>query len=382
MDSNSQDRQLPASERKLRKAREDGQVARSRDLANLTVLGTGALAIYSLGPWTAGFIRDQFAQQLSFKRHVLETGAMVSQLGDLVLAGLVLVVALALLINTASILSACATGGWVWSMKPLMPDVSRINPLKGIGQLLALRKLVDVVKMCVITTVLGVIAYLFLSAHLLDMASLAMQPSTMALQHMLSWLSQGLGLMLLCLMVVAMMDVPMQMFLHRKDMKMSRQEVKDEHKDSEGNPQIKGRLRQRQRDMAHNRSISAVPKADFVVMNPTHFAVAIRYDEANMAAPSVVAKGADLIAMKIKEVAQDHQVPVIESPMLARALYANSDIGQSIPLALYSAVAQVLAYVYRLKSAMQGQGPMPGDLPVLQVPPELDPYTSAHEVPV
>lgn len=379
MDSNSQDRQLPASERKLRKAREDGQVARSRDLAHLAVLGTGALTIYSLGPWAADLIRDLFAQQLTFKLHVLEAGAMVSQLTHLAWAGLVVVVALALLINTASILSAWMTGGWVWSMKPLMPDVSRINPLKGIGQLFTLRKLVDVVKMCLATAVLGVIAYLFLSEHLLGMAALAMQPSPMALQQMLSWLAQGLGLMLLSLMVVAAMDVPMQMFLHRKDMKMSRQEVKDEDKDAEGNPQIKGRLRQRQRDMAHNRSISAVPKADFVVMNPTHFAVAIRYDEAKMAAPNVVAKGADLLAMKIKDVAKDHQVPVIESPMLARALYANSEIGQTIPLALYSAVAQVLAYVYRLKSAMQGQGPMPDDLPELQVPPELDPYSSTSE---
>lgn len=376
MDSPSQDRQLPASERKLRKARDDGQVARSRDLSHVAVLGGGALAIYTLGPWAVDLIREKFSRQLHFKRQVLDPAAMLTQLADLTLAALGLVLVLALLIHVASVLSAVATGGWVWSIKPLVPDVSRLNPLKGMGQLFSTRKLLDVVKMSVVTAALGVIAYLFLAQHLQDMASLAMQPSPMALQHMLSWLAQGLGLMLLSVLMVAMMDVPMQMFLHRSDMKMSHQEVKDEHKESEGNPQIKGRLRQRQRDAAQRRSITAVPQADFVVMNPTHFAVAVRYDEANMAAPSVVAKGADLIAMKIRDVANTHQVPVIQSPILARALYANSEIGQSIPLALYSAVAQVLAYVYRLKAAMHGQGPMPGELPELQIPEELDPYAA------
>jgi flagellar biosynthetic protein FlhB len=379
MDSPSQDRQLPASERKLKKARDDGQVSRSRDLAHLAVLGGGAAAIHVLGPWATDLLRTVFAQHMRFDVHVLDSGAMLSQLTHLVWVGLLLVVALALLVNAASIVSALATGGWVWSFKPLMPDFSRIHPFKGVGQLFSVRKLVDVAKMCLITSVLCVMAYLFLRHHLFDMASLAMQPSQAAVHQMLSWIAQGVGLMLVSLMVVAVIDVPVQMFLHRADMKMSRQEVKDEHKESEGNPQIKGRLRQRQRDMAQRRSITAVPQADFVVMNPTHFAVAIRYDEASMAAPSVVAKGADLIAMKIRDVANEHQVPVIQSPMLARALYANSDIGHSIPLALYSAVAQVLAYVYRLKAAMQGQGPMPGALPELEVPPELDPYTHQSE---
>ena len=375
MDSNSQDRQLPASERKLRQARDDGQVARSRDLTHLAVLGGGAAAIYGSGLWAAHQLQHNLSRQLSFNIHVLDAGAMLQQLSNSVMVALMLIAGLAALLHASSVLSAWATGGWVWSYKPLMPDVSRINPLKGWAQLWSRRKMIDVMKMSLITTVVCGVAYIYMSHNLLKVASLALQPSSPSLFSMMAWLAQGLAWILLCLLLFALLDGPVQMWLHRSDMKMSRQEVKDEHKESEGHPQIKRRLRQRQRELAQRRSITAVPQADFVVMNPTHFAVAVRYDEASMSAPKVVAKGADLLAMKIRDVAQTHRVPVLQSPMLARALYANSEIDQTIPLALYSAVAQVLAYVYRLKAAMQGQGPMPGALPDLHVPPELDPYT-------
>jgi flagellar biosynthetic protein FlhB len=159
-------------------------------------------------------------------------------------------------------------------------------------------------------------------------------------------------------------------------MKMSHQEVKQEHKESDGNPQMKAHLRKRQRDLAQGNSISAVPKADFVLMNPTHYAVAIRYDDSSMAAPRLVSKGADLLAFKIRDIAKQHDIPVLQSPMLARALYANAEIDQDIPTSLYTAVAQVLAYIYRLKAAMRGDGPMPGEPPLPFVPPELDPLSN------
>ena len=158
-------------------------------------------------------------------------------------------------------------------------------------------------------------------------------------------------------------------------LRMSHQEVKQEHKESEGSPELKGKIRQKQREIAQRASITAVPKADFVVTNPTHYAVALRYDDATMAAPQVVAMGADLIALKIREVAKAHQIPVLESPMLALALYDQAEIDQPIPSTLYTAVAQVLAYVYRLKAAISGQGPAPGELVQPHVPPELDPHS-------
>ena len=175
------------------------------------------------------------------------------------------------------------------------------------------------------------------------------------------------------ILVVAMIDLPLQSFLHKSQLKMSLQEVKDEHKESDGNPQMKGHRRAKQRELAQRSSIRAVPKADFVVMNPTHYAVAIQYDETTMGAPRVISKGADLLAMKIRDIAKAHDIPVLQSPPLARALYANAELDENIPATLYAAVAQVLAYVYRLKAAMRGEGPMPDEVPAPFVPPELDP---------
>jgi flagellar biosynthetic protein FlhB len=180
---------------------------------------------------------------------------------------------------------------------------------------------------------------------------------------------------LIVIFLAALIDVPLQTFLHKDQMKMSHQEMKEEGKESDGNPQMKGKMRQRQREIAQKSSVNAVPKADFIVMNPTHFAVAIKYDEATMGAPRVISKGADLLAIKIRDIAKQHSIPVLQSPMLARALYANAELDQDIPSALYTAVAQVLAYVYRLRAAMRGEGPMPGDVPQPFVPPELDPHS-------
>ena len=206
-------------------------------------------------------------------------------------------------------------------------------------------------------------------------AALLMQPSSSAIVYLTQWITSGIGMMLLVLVVAAMIDVPLQRFLHRDQMKMSHQELKEEGKQADGNPQLKGKIRQRQREIAQRSSVNAVPKADFVVMNPTHFAVAIKYDDKTMRAPQVISKGADLLALRIRDLAKTHSIPVLQSPMLARALFANAELDQDIPSSLYTAVAQVLAYVYRLRAALNGQGPMPGEVPQPFVPPELDPQS-------
>jgi flagellar biosynthetic protein FlhB len=256
-----------------------------------------------------------------------------------------------------------------------MPDFSRVNPLKGLGNLFTKKRLIDTAKMLLLTTILFTIATIFLGNGLQTLASLVLQPSSSAIAHLTQWITGGVGLLLLVLLFAAMVDVPLQMFLHKGEMKMSHQEFKEENKESDGNPQVKSKIRQKQRELAQKSSVNAVPKADFVVMNPTHFAVAIRYDEATMTAPRVISKGTDLLAMKIRDVAKHHSIPVLQSPMLARALYANAELDQDIPSALYTAVAQVLAYVYRLRAALRGEGPMPGDVPQPFVPAELDPLT-------
>lgn len=376
MDQGSQDRNLPASERKLKKARDDGQVGRSQDLLHLAVLGSGAMAVLVLAPILFDHLKRSMGQQLSFDAStVMRPGSMLQRLGDASTIGLAGCVVFAGIVMTAAILAAVASGGWVNSLKPLMPDFSRLNPLSGFANMFTKKKLLDTLKMLLMTSVLFAIATWFLSSGLQTMAALMRQPSEAAVTHMVQWITGGVGLLLLVVFLAAMVDVPLQSFLHKDQMKMSHQEVREESKDSDGNPQLKSKLRQKQRELAQKSSVNAVPKADFVVMNPTHFAVAIQYDEKTMRAPRVISKGADLLAMKIRDVAKQHAVPVLQSPMLARALYANAELDQDIPSALYTAVAQVLAYVYRLRAALRGEGSMPQEVPQPHVPPELDPQS-------
>jgi flagellar biosynthesis protein FlhB len=380
MESGSQDRNLPASERKLKKARDDGQVSRSTDLSHLAVLGTGALAVLVLSPVLFDQLKLDMSRQLSFDAAtVQQAGTMLLRLSDATTVGVVGCAAFAAVITTAAVLAAIASGGWVNSLKPLMPDFSRLNPLKGLGNMFSKKKLIDTAKMLLLTSILFAIAAVFLNNGMQSIASLVLQPSNSAIAHLIQWISGGIGLMLLVLLLAAMVDVPLQSFLHKGEMKMSHQEFKEEGKESDGNPQMKGKMRQRQRELAQKSSVNAVPKADFVVMNPTHFAVAIKYDEKTMGAPRVISKGADLLAMKIRDVAKNHSIPVLQSPMLARALYANAELDQDIPSALYTAVAQVLTYVYRLRAALKGEGPMPGEVPQPFVPAELDPLNKTNK---
>jgi len=374
MESGSQDRNLPASERKLKKAREDGQVSRSEDLSHFAVLGAGSVSVLAMAPILFDRLQYSMGHQLTFDAaSVMQPGSMLTRLSDATTIGIAGCVAFAAIVTTATIIAAVSSGGWVNSLKPLMPDPSRLNPLSGFGNLFTKKKLLSTAKMTLLTGVLFTIAALFLSSGIQTVSSLVLQPSASAIKHLTEWLTNGMGLMLLVVLFAALVDLPLQKFLHRDEMKMSHQEVKQEGKESDGNPQIKAKIRQKQREFAQRNSVNAVPKADFVVMNPTHFAVAIRYDEKTMRAPQVISKGADLLAMKIRDVAKHHAIPVLQSPMLARALYANSELDQDIPSSLYTAVAQVLAYVYRLRAAMRGEGPMPGELPQPFVPPELDP---------
>jgi flagellar biosynthetic protein FlhB len=374
MEPGSQDRNLPASERKLKKARDDGQVSRSEDLSHLAVLGVGAVSLLVLAPVLYQRLHESMRQLLTFDAaSVKQTGNMLLRLSDATTIGLAGCVTFAAIVSAATISAAVASGGWVNSLKPIMPDFSRINPLSGLGNLFTKKKLLSVAKMTIMTGILFAIAASFLTSGMQSIPLLELQPSAASIVRISEWITGGMGLMLLVILGAAMVDFPLQKFLHKDEMKMSHQEVKQEGKESDGNPQIKAKIRQKQSEMAQKNSVNAVPKADFVVMNPTHFAVAIRYDEKTMGAPQVISKGADLLAMKIRDVAKHHSIPVLQSPMLARALYANSELNQDIPSSLYTAVAQVLAYVYRLRAAMRGEGTMPGDMPQPFVPPDLDP---------
>ena len=377
MDS-SQDKNLPATERKLQKTRKDGQGARSRDLSHLAILGMGAVAMLIGAQPLTNHLKLAFTHQFSFNAQIVQTPAlMLERLLQMGAIGLIACVLFALATISAAVISGILAGGWIFSFTPVAPKFSRLNPLSGIANLFSKQQMVTVVKMVLMTIILSFVAWKYLSGGLEEMARVISQPSPMALAMVGEWLAGGVAVLLLVVFLVALIDVPLQAFLFKSRLKMSHQEVKQEHKESEGNPEIKGKLRQKQREIANRASIGAVPKADFVVMNPTHYAVALRYDEANMDAPQVIAKGTDLLAQKIREVANAHDVPVLQSPMLARALYAHAELDQPIPAPLYTAVAQVLAYVYRLKAAMRGEGLMPQALDEIPVPPELDPHQRA-----
>ncbi|QNP58937.1 EscU/YscU/HrcU family type III secretion system export apparatus switch protein [Paenacidovorax monticola] len=379
MDS-SQDKNLPATERKLQKAREDGQTARSRDLSHLAILGMGALTMLVLARPLMERLQFALGQQLSFNAAAVSAPhSMLTRLQDMVVVGLLASVLFAVLTCGAAVVSAVAAGGWIFSLKPVAPQFNRLNPLSGFANLFSKQQMANVAKMVLMTAVLTVVAWKYFSHGIEQVVQVVLQPSALAIRHVADWLTAGMGLLLLVVFLAAIADVPLQAFFFKSRLKMSHEEVKQEHKESDGNPQIKGRIRQRQREIADRASVNAVPKADFVVMNPTHYAVALRYDDKTMGAPQVIAKGTDLIAQKIREVATAHDVPVLQSPMLARALYAHAELDQAIPAQLYTAVAQVLAYVYRLKAALRGEGRMPEALAEPYVPPELDPHHRAAQ---
>ena len=374
MSSSSQDRTLPATQRKLDQARKDGQAPRSKDLSHLAVLGTGAAALLLLMPSGFDALRSQLALSLVFDaRTIADPAEMIGRLAKLAGMGLVACALFAGIVLFAVVGSTVAAGGWIASTKAIMPDLKRLNPLSGLGNLFSKQQLTNVAKLVFMSVLLGAVAWVFVSNSMDTVVRLILQPSPSSLRALGDWMVGGTSLMLLVVVAAAVVDVPLQSFFHRSKLKMSHQEMKQEHKESDGDPHQKGRMRSIAREISQRASITAVPKADFILMNPTHYAVALRYDDQTMTAPQVVSKGVDLLAMKIRDIAREHSIPIVESPMLARALYAHAELDQPIPSSLFTAVAQILAYVYRLKAAMAGTGTMPAAVPEPFVPVELDP---------
>lgn len=376
--ADAQDRNLPASERKIRKAREDGQVARSRDLAHLATVGGGGAVLVAFAPALAGWMQKILARGLRFDAQLLQrSDAMTARLAELVGGWMVVLGAIGAVGLGLALAAGLAAGGWNFTLKPMAPRFDKLNPLSGIGRMFSGDHLATVGKACLLAVLLGVIGGFYLYAHVADFHDALAMPLPAALQHTAQALLGGLGLLVLALVVFAAIDVPLQRFMLLKRLKMSHQEMKQEYKDAEGNVEVKAKVKARMREMARKRMLAAVPGADLVVMNPTHYAVALKYEDSKMAAPRVVAKGADLLAMKIRDIAKEHKVPVLQSPALARALYAHTEVDAEVPARLFQAVAQVLAYVYQLRAALAGRGRMPGDVPVVVVPPDLDPHNEA-----
>ncbi len=376
--ADAQDRNLPASERKIRKARSEGQVARSRDLAHLAMVGGGGVVLVAAAPWLLSGSQRIVDVGLRFNaRDMAQADFMQQRLGELALAFIGIVAPMGLVVALLAIASGVAVGGWNFTLQPLSPKFSQLDPLAGLGRMLSGANLGMLVKACVLALVLGVIGGAYLSSHMAQFHDALGMSLAAALVHTSQALLTGLGLLLIALAVSTLIDVPLQRLVLARRLKMSVQEMKQEHKDSDGNAEVKAALRARMREMAKRRMLAAVPTADLVVMNPTHYAVALKYTEGQMAAPRVVAKGADLIALRIRDLATEAKVPVLQSPALARALFAHTELDAEVPARLFSAVAQVLAYVYQLRAALAGRGAMPADLPTIEVPADLDPQQKA-----
>ena len=376
--ADAQDRNLPASEKKIRKARQDGQVARSRDLAHLLVVGAGGALLVALLPRLGDWLSAILRAGLQFDARLLAgPGVLTDRLGQLGWAWMMVLLPLGAVSAALALSAALASGGWNFTWKPLAPNFSKLDPLAGLGRMVGGQHLGDLAKACGLALLLGVVGAAYLATHLGQFHTALTQPLPVTLAHTGHTLLVGLALLAVVLVVFAAIDVPLQRLMLARRQKMSHQEAKQEHKESEGNSEVKGRIRARMREMSKKRMLAAVPKADLVVMNPTHYAVALRYDTAGMAAPRVVAKGADLVALRIRDIAREHRVPVLQAAPLARALYAHTELDHEIPARLFTAVAQVLAHVYQLRAAMAGQGQMPADLPDLEVPADLDPHAAA-----
>ncbi|HET8597155.1 MAG TPA: flagellar biosynthesis protein FlhB [Castellaniella sp.] len=365
----------PASPRRLEKAREEGQVARSRELGTFLALISGIGALWFAGDEFFRTLEGVLRSGLWFDARITrDPQIMLNVAGMSAWQGLLILLPIFGLLLIVGIFSSVALGGFLLSPKALEPKFERLNPLKGMKRFVQAQTLVELLKTLAKATLIGIVAVKVIWSYLSDMLALSHMSISDALARGLSLVAMSCLLIASSLVILVLIDVPWQMWNHAKQLRMSRQDVKQEHKDSEGDPHVKGRIRQQQRSMARRRMMSAVPEADVVVTNPTHYAVALRYREGQGGAPVVVAKGAGLIAAQIRQLAQEHGVAQLEAPPLARALYHHVDLDREIPTALYAAVAEVLAWVYQVRTWQQGSGTLPQAPQGLPVPPELDPH--------
>lgn len=370
----------PASPRRLEQAREEGDVPRSRELATCTILLAAGLAFWISGDTLIRRLNHMLASGLSFEReHAFDFNLLLMHLGGGLAEVLIALAPLAGILILVALASPLLIGGWLFSTKALEPKFSRMNPLSGLGNMFSVRALVELIKAVGKALLIGVIAWLVISSQLKEMLALSTESLAAGSAHVGDLLLAGFIAIVCGLVVIALIDAPYQMVHYANKMKMTREEMRQESKESDGDPQVKARIRQVQREMARRRMMAEVPTADVVVTNPTHYAVALKYTEGKMRAPTVVAKGVDEVAAKIRELAVENKVALLEAPPLARALYRHAELGDEIPAALYTAVAEVLAYVFQLRVYGKRGGQRPAAPERLNVPPELDPLNAAAQ---
>ncbi|NOI29842.1 flagellar biosynthesis protein FlhB [Vibrio coralliilyticus] len=372
-ESDGQERTEDATPRRLQQAREKGQVARSKELASVSVLVIGAIALMWFGESLARALYTLMGRLFDLSRDEIfdlpklfdiALGSMGSLLGPLLLILVVLFI--------AALIGAAGIGGISFSVEAAMPKWSKMNPLSGLKRMVGLQSWVELLKSILKVTLVSGVAFYLIDAAQEDLFQLSLDVYPQNIFHALDILLNFVLLISCSLLIVVAIDIPFQIWQHANQLKMTKQEVKDEYKETEGKPEVKGRIRMLQREAAQRRMMSEVPQADVIVTNPEHFSVALRYKQDTDKAPIVVAKGTDHMALKIREIAREHDIYVIPAPPLARALYHSTELEQEIPDGLFTAVAQVLAYVFQLKQYRKRGGQRPhfkaSDLPI---PPDL-----------
>lgn len=370
----------PASSKRLEQAREEGDVPRSRELATFAVLMTAGAGLWFAGEGVVRQINAALVSGLALEREqVFNSDVLINRIGHDVGAVLLACLPLGIAVMLVALASPLLIGGWLFSAKAFTPNFLKLNPIKGLGNMFSVNALVELLKAIGKTVVVGCVAWLVVANEKDAVLGLAVEPLRAGSAHLVDLLGSTFLYIVGGLGFIAAIDGPFQVWHYANKLKMTRQEVIQEAKESDGNPQIKAKIRQLQREMARRRMMAAVPTADVVVTNPTHYAVALKYSDGARGAPQVVAKGSGEVAARIRALAQENKVALLEAPALARALHKHTEIGDEIPEALYAAVAEVLAYVFQLRSFSKNGGNRPERPTTLAVPPELDPLNPASQ---
>lgn len=363
------------TEKRKRESKEKGQVPRSRDLTTMLLLLGSAALLWIFGGFMLRGMEEMFNWSFQLDRStLLDDKSPYIYLIKAIQQGLMILAPIAVPLFFIAIISPALLGGWTFSAEAMKPKPEKMNPYKGIKRMLGVKSLVELLKSIGKVLIIGFVSFFVFLGYQDDIFSLATEPLRIAIAHagsMFFWtffyISSALG-------IIVLIDVPFQLWQHNKEQKMTKQEIKDEYKETEGKPEVKGRIRQMQRQMAQGRMMDNVPEADVVVTNPTHFSVALKYDQLNMNAPIVVAKGADIIAARIRELAQENEIPIFEAPPLARALYHTTEINDEVPAGLFVAVAQVLAYIFQLRGKTRYEQ-QDMNVPTIDIPDEFEKYT-------
>jgi flagellar biosynthetic protein FlhB len=369
--------------KRLRDAREKGDIPRSRELNSTALLMAAAAAILIFGKSAVERILILFSSHLEIEREeMFDSALMIANLVDAVKESAMAIMGFMGFVLLAALLAPIALGGWNFSGQAIMPKGSRLNPGAGLKRMFSVKALVELAKAIGKFLVVLAFAVFVLMALQGEIFGLASQDVTVAIGHATEMLAWAFLIISSSLIVISAIDVPYQLHDYSQKLKMTMQEVKDEMKNTEGKPEVKGRIRQLQREIAQRQMMKKVPEADVVITNPTHYAVALKYVSDERAAPILVAKGADFVALKIREIANEYDIPVLEAPPLSRALYYNAELDQEIPVGLYKAVAQVLAYVFQLKRYKESRGearPVVPSLNEMDIPTEFRVNESSEE---